>query len=231
MSKLLPTGPMQKYSASLASVFFSILVACLSRQALADSSVLLVMGDSLSAAYGMATDQGWVSLLQRRLHERRFDYRVVNASISGETTGGGLGRLPRMLDEHRPEVVIIELGANDGLRAIPPDQIRRNLVRMVEMSQKQGAEVLLVGVPIPANYGAAFRRLYDDQFEAVSRRTGTRLLPSLLTGVADRPQLMQQDGLHPNARAQPSLLDRVWAELEPLLSDQQAAAARPAEGR
>jgi acyl-CoA thioesterase-1 len=211
---------MQKHFAWLRTALLSVLVSCcLSPPALAESSVLLVFGDSLSAAYGMATNEGWVSLLQQRLKQRGYDYRVVNASVSGETTSGGLARLPQTLDEHRPEVVVIELGANDGLRAIAPNQVRRNLASMIEMSQQLGAEVLLVGVQIPANYGEAFRRLYDSQFEIVAKQTDARLLPSLMAGVAQKRALMQQDGLHPNTRAQPLLLENVWRALDPLLTE------------
>jgi acyl-CoA thioesterase-1 len=184
----------------------------------AANSTLLVMGDSLSAAYGISADEGWVSLLQRRLQRNGYDFSVVNTSVSGETTGGGLARLPLALKEHRPDIVIIELGANDGLRGIAPDQIRQNLTRMVEISQQSGAEVLLAAVQIPANYGDSFRRLYDAQYEAVAKRTDTRLLPSLLAGVAQEPVLMQRDGLHPNAQAQRAILDNVWPELRPLLA-------------
>lgn len=178
---------------------------------------ILVMGDSLSAGYGIATERGWVSLLAHRLDARGLDFRVVNASVSGETTSGGLASLPQALKDHQPILVIIELGANDGLRGINPDQIEQNLTDMVKMSKQHGAEVLLSGVQIPANYGEAFRQQYFAVYSEVSRQTDVPLVRSLLNGVAQHPALMQQDGLHPNVSGQPKLLDNVWLKLKPLL--------------
>ncbi|MBA2491592.1 MAG: arylesterase [Gammaproteobacteria bacterium] len=178
---------------------------------------ILVMGDSLSAAYGIDSGRGWVSLLARRIDERGHDFRVVNASISGETSEGGLSRLPDALNQYTPALVIIELGANDGLRGINPTVLRSNLERMIKLSQRHDAKVLLTGVQIPANYGEAFRERYYAVYEGVARDTGTPLVPFLLAGVAQVPAYMQPDGLHPTAKAQPMILDNVWPKLKPLI--------------
>ena len=178
---------------------------------------VLVLGDSLSAAYGIAQDRGWVALLQQRLAERRLPHRLVNASVSGETTRGGLTRLPRLLEEHRPGLVVIELGANDGLRGISDRVLADNLRGLVEAATKSGARVLLLGVRLPPNYGAAFNSRFDRVFDEVARETQTSLVPFFLKGVAEDRALMLPDGLHPAAEAQPVLLENVWPALEPLL--------------
>lgn len=183
----------------------------------ARSPTLLVLGDSLSAGFGTALDQGWVSLLKQRIAEQGLPHEVINASISGDTTAGGLSRLPSLLAEHQPAVVIIELGANDGLRGFPPKQIAAALTALTEQAQAAGARVLLAGLRLPPNYGSA----YADQFQAVygqvAAATGAALVPRLLAGVAEDRGLMQADGLHPTAAAQPRLLDNVWPVLLPLL--------------
>lgn len=206
----------------------TLLIACStpSHAASAPTSTILVMGDSLSAAYGIPADQGWVSLLRQRLEERGLDARIVNASVSGETTSGGLARLPAALDAYDPELIIIELGANDGLRGLDPAQINRNLSRMVDLSQQHGARALLTGVRIPANYGEPYRKLYDAQYSAVAEATGVPLLPFLLQGVVQNPALMQADGLHPTARAQSLILDNVWPKVKPMLNSAPADATR-----
>ena len=177
---------------------------------------ILVFGDSLSAGYGLAQEAAWPSLLNKRLQEKRLDYSVVNASISGETTSGGRSRLDAALATHKPAVVIIALGANDGLRGLPIATTRANLTAMAESGQKAKARVLIVGMRIPPNYGA-----YADQFHAVfgevSKARKTALVDFLLEGVAMQPKLFQADNLHPTAEAQPRLLDNVWKGLEPLL--------------
>ena len=177
---------------------------------------ILVFGDSLSAGYGLAQEAAWPSLLDKRLQEKRLDYSVVNASISGETTSGGRSRLDAALATHKPAVVIIALGANDGLRGLPIATTRANLTAMAESAQKAKARVLIVGMRIPPNYGA-----YADQFHAVfgevSKARKTALVDFLLEGVAMQPKLFQADNLHPTAEAQPRLLDNVWKGLEPLL--------------
>jgi acyl-CoA thioesterase I len=179
--------------------------------------VVLVVGDSLSAGYGVAVDATWVALLQKRLAAQGYGYRVVNASISGDTTGGARSRLPRALQLHDPAIVILELGANDGLRGLPLRQVRENIEFLIGQSQSAGAQVVLVGMRMPPNYGAT----YADQFHALygelARQYHTRLVDFFLDGVALDPQLMQADGLHPTREAQPRLLDNLWPALEPVL--------------
>lgn len=185
--------------------------------ALAASQTILVVGDSLSAAYGIDAQKGWVQLLQSRLQEQKFDYRVVNASISGDTAGGGAGRLPALLKAHRPNVVIVELGGNDGLRGLSPAEINRQLTIMVRAAQATGAKVLLLGMKIPPNYG----KTYTDQFEKVYRDVAARervpLVPFLLDGIGANRKLMQGDGIHPTAEAQGRMLENVWGQLKSLL--------------
>jgi acyl-CoA thioesterase I len=176
-----------------------------------------VLGDSLSAAYGIAAKRGWVALLAERLERERPDYSVVNASISGETTAGGLARLPRALAQHKPAVVILELGANDGLRGLPVEQMRKNLAAMIELSKKAGARVLLVGMRIPPNYGPEYTRDFEAAFGALARRHKTALAPFLLEGMGDDLRLFQPDRIHPTEQAQPILLENVWKALRPML--------------
>ncbi|MFZ1641456.1 MAG: arylesterase [Candidatus Contendobacter sp.] len=183
----------------------------------AETPVILVLGDSLSAGYGIPAEQGWVDLLQRRLAERGFPHRVVNASISGDTTSGGLSRLPAALEQHRPALVILELGANDGLRGQPPMLMTNNLGRMIEWSRQAGARVLLAEIRIPPNYGPLYTQKFQATFGELAKRYDIPLIPFLLEGVAGHPALIQEDGLHPRAEAQPRILDNVWPTLEPLL--------------
>lgn len=186
----------------------------------ADHPTLLVMGDSLSAAYGLERpEDGWVSLLAARLDD---EAQVVNASISGETSAGGATRLPELLRQHSPDIVLLELGANDGLRGLSPSQMRSNLESMIEKSQASGAQVVLLGIDIPPNYGDAYRSAFTGVFEDLAERHELPLVPFLLEGVALEDALMQDDGLHPTAKAQPMILDNVWPTLAPLL--EQAAA-------
>ncbi|WP_019894418.1 arylesterase [Hydrogenovibrio halophilus] len=182
-------------------------------------ATLLVFGDSLSAAYGLNTEQGWVALLAERLKQREDNVKVVNASLSGETTSGGKNRLPPLLDKHQPNWVILELGANDALRGQNLNATRANLISMVERSQQQGASVLLLGIRIPSNYGPAYDRMLRQTFETVSDRTGAALVPFFIKPVALKSRLMQNDRLHPNAEAQPKILDYLWPEIEKLLND------------
>ncbi|TFH84982.1 arylesterase [Billgrantia azerbaijanica] len=192
-----------------------VLLWLLALPALAASPpVLLVLGDSLSAAYGIERQQGWVSLLRERL-DGNAD--VVNASISGETSAGGANRLPELLGQHEPDIVLLELGGNDGLRGLPPGQFEANMAAMIEASQAAGAEVLLLGIDIPPNYGRAYRDAFTAVYERLAKRFEVPLVPFLLDGVALEEPLMQDDGIHPTAEAQPLLLENVWPALEPLL--------------
>ena len=178
---------------------------------------ILVMGDSISAGYGIQRDQGWVNLLAESLLSAEYPHQVINGSISGETTGGGLARLPQALETHDPEVVVIELGGNDGLRGYPTDRVRDNLKQMVELSLARDAKVLLVGMQIPPNYGPRYTRAFSSMYETIAKETGVPLVPFFLEKVALTPGLMQSDGIHPTAEAQPLLLETLWEYLEPLL--------------
>jgi acyl-CoA thioesterase-1 len=178
---------------------------------------ILVMGDSISAAYGIQRDQGWVNLLATALEQAEYPYRVVNASISGETTSGGLARLPQALATHDPAVVVIELGGNDGLRGYPTATIRDNLKHMVELVRSQGRHVLLVGMQIPPNYGPRYTSAFFGLYQEIAGETQVSLVPFFLERVALEPGLMQDDGIHPTADAQPLLLETLWDYLEPLL--------------
>jgi acyl-CoA thioesterase-1 len=182
-----------------------------------DRPVILVLGDSLSAGYGLRPGEGWVSLLGRRLDAQGYEYRVVNASVSGETTVGGLERLPRALKLHRPAVVLIELGGNDGLRGLPVAELEANLASMVEQSREAGARVVLTGIRIPINYGPRYTDEFFAVYASLADRYGVALVPFFLEGVALRDDMFQDDGIHPAPEAQPVLLDNVWPVLEPLL--------------
>jgi acyl-CoA thioesterase-1 len=183
----------------------------------AEIPLILVLGDSLSAAHSIPVESGWVALLEARISENDRA-RVVNASISGETTAGGLSRLPALLAAHRPAIVAIELGANDGLRGLPMAQIKENLGRLVTLSQQAGARVLLIGVELPVNYGPRYRDALRAIYAELAAEHATQLVPFLLEGVALEPGLILDDGLHPNAQAQPRILDNVWPVLDPMLA-------------
>jgi acyl-CoA thioesterase I len=185
--------------------------------AMAAQPVVLIVGDSLSAGYGLAMHENWPSLLQDRLAASGYPHRVVNASISGDTTSGGLARLPGALERNAPSVVLIGLGGNDGLRAIPIAEIRRNLSRMIQLSEHAGARVLLAGVHIPPNYGPAYTQAFHNIYHELAEEYGVGLVPFILDGVALDPELMQDDGIHPTAAAQPVIIENVWPALEPLL--------------
>jgi acyl-CoA thioesterase-1 len=183
----------------------------------ASERTILVLGDSLSAGYGIKPAQGWVALLGQRLHDQGYGYQVVNASVSGETSGGGLQRLPRALELHRPAVVIVELGANDGLRGLSVPLTTDNLTKIVAASKTAGAQVLLVGMLLPPNYGPRYTKDFTKMYRDISTGAKVPLVPFLLQSVALKPELMQADGLHPTAPAQPALLDTVWPQLKNLL--------------
>jgi len=182
-----------------------------------EAPVLLVLGDSLSAGYGMEREKSWVSLLETRLGEHGFAYHVLNSSISGDTTQGGLTRLPRLLERYRPQIVILELGANDGLRGIDPAVTRANLAEMIRQSQDAGARVLLAGIRLPPNYGSAYLQNFESIYTDLASEYDTLLVPFFMDGVAMEPDLLQADNIHPNEEGQPVLLDNVWAVLEPAL--------------
>ncbi|MGH8273273.1 MAG: arylesterase [Gammaproteobacteria bacterium] len=199
--------------AVIANVFLAV-----GAQAAPKPPVLLVVGDSLSAAYKIPVAKGWVHLLSERLAYRGYAYRVVNASIPGDTTSGGLSRLPGELARYRPVIVIVELGGNDGLQGLAPVQMRSNLSQMVMLAQKAGSRVLLVGVRMPPNYGPGYTKRFEAVYKAVAKAKGVPLVPELLVGVATRPDLMQQGGIHPLGKAESKLLDNVWPALKPMLA-------------
>jgi acyl-CoA thioesterase-1 len=185
-----------------------------------DAAVLLVVGDSLSAGYGLGrVDDGWVALLQQRLRREGYAIRVVNASISGDTTRGGLARLPAALDRFAPAITVIELGGNDGLRGFPLEEMRDNLAGMIELARDAGSEVVLLGMMIPSNYGPRYTADFQGRFSALSERFGVPLVPFFLEEVALDATLMQADGIHPNEAAQPLMLEAVWPVIEPVLGD------------
>lgn len=183
----------------------------------AQPPVILVLGDSLSAAYGIAREDGWVWQLDQRLAQQGLAYQVVNASVSGETTGGGLTRLPALLAQHQPALLLIELGANDGLRGFSHQAIRDTLTAIIRLGRKQGSQILLVGVRLPPNYGAAYTEGFQAVFETVSIAETVPLVPDLLNDLGEHWELMQEDGLHPTAAAQERMLNTVWPTLKPLL--------------
>ncbi len=178
---------------------------------------ILVFGDSLSAAYGIAQSRGWVALLGERVKRERPDYSVANASISGETTAGGRSRIDATLARFHPTVVIVELGGNDGLRGMAVSEMKANLGAIVERSQKAGAHVLLVGMKLPPNYGEDYTRAFESAFVDVAKRYRVALVPFMLEGFAEKPEYFQPDHIHPTAEAQPLILERVWQGLRPLL--------------
>lgn len=178
---------------------------------------ILVMGDSISAGYGIQREQGWVNLLAESLSDAEYPHQVVNGSISAETTSGGLARLPQALATHDPAVVVIELGGNDGLRGYPTAIVQQNLRQMVELALRQQRQVLLVGMRIPPNYGPRYTSAFFNMYQAVAAETGVSLVPFFLEKVALTPGMMQPDGIHPTAEAQPLLLETLWEYLEPLL--------------
>lgn len=196
-------------------LFFVFLL--LTGGAVANPPVLLVVGDSLSAGYGIELRAGWVSLLQERLRQQGYLHRVVNASISGDTTAGGRARLSDLLKRERPQVMILELGGNDGLRGLSLVETRANLNAMIQAAKASGARVLLTGIHIPPNYGPDYSKKFHAIYQDLARSQQVTLLPFLLEGVALNPEFMQADGLHPHANAQPRILENVWPHLKPLL--------------
>lgn len=187
------------------------------QDAVASPRTILVFGDSLSAGYGIRPEQGWVALLTLRLQTQGYGYQIVNASVSGETSDGGLERLPRALQLHQPELVILELGANDGLRGLPIAPAHDNLAQMIRLSQSAGARVLLLGIRIPPNYGPRYTNEFERMYPDLAAQYHLPLVPFLLQPIALDPAHMQADGVHPNASGEPFVLDTVWPYLKPLL--------------
>ncbi|MEM7294095.1 MAG: arylesterase, partial [Pseudomonadota bacterium] len=183
-----------------------------------DHPVILVLGDSISAAYGIPEDVGWVALLQEKLNENHYQFNTINASITGETTSGGAHRIDKLIEEHAPELVIIELGGNDGLRGLSLKRMRTNLEIMIRSSQASGAKVLLLGMRIPPNYGVQYTTRFENTYVSLAEEFDIPLQPFFLVDVAERRELMQDDGIHPGVDAQPLMLERVWPELLPLLA-------------
>lgn len=188
---------------------------CLAQSATAGT--VLIVGDSISAGFGLDARYGWASLLQTRLRQEGFDDKVVNASISGDTSAGGQARLPALLAAHKPAVVVLELGGNDGLRGQPPAQLRQNLASMVDQSRQAGAKVLLLGMQLPPNYGVRYTRAFAKVYEELAKDKQVALVPFFLEGVGGVPELMQADGIHPAQGAQQRLLENAWPVLKPLL--------------
>lgn len=181
------------------------------------NKTIVVLGDSLSAGFGLEMRESWVSLLQQRLSAEGYGYQVVNASISGDTTTGGLARLPRVLEQHRPGIIIVELGGNDGLRGLPVQRLRTNLEQMIALAKDAGAQVVLAGIQIPPNYGLTYARSFAQVYPDVASQRQVPLIEFILEDVALDPALMQADGIHPNAAGQPIILDTVWAVIADLL--------------
>ena len=185
----------------------------------AQPATLLVFGDSLSAAYGLKEAQGWVNLLEDKISESELNFKVVNASVSSETSTGGLARLPAMLESYNPDVVIVELGGNDGLRGLPLKSLEKNLRAMVELISRSGAKTLLTGIQIPPNYGVRYTKPFFEIYGNIANSEHLALVPFLIDGIPQQPELMQADGIHPKAEAQHLILENVWPYLEPLLRE------------
>ena len=181
------------------------------------TQTIVVFGDSLSAAYGIQQNEGWVNLLQNKLTQQKLDYKVVNASISGETTSGGLGRFKAMLETHKPDIVIIELGANDGLRGLSVKEMHSNLDSMIKQAKAIKAKVMLLGMRIPPNYGIQYTQQFSETYSNLTKEFDLVLVPFFLDGVAGNPSLILDDGLHPRAAAQAKLLENIWPKLEKML--------------
>ena len=179
-----------------------------------ENPTILVLGDSLSAGYNIDVEQGWVELLNQKLQQEGYPHTVINGSISGDTTTQGLLRLPTLLEQHDPEIVIIELGGNDALRGTPPNAIKRNLGKLIDTSKRSGAEVLLLGIQIPPNYGQRYAQAFFDNYAQLANEKKVKLVPFFLENVGGNDDLMQDDGIHPNLKAQPILLENIWPQLE-----------------
>jgi acyl-CoA thioesterase-1 len=199
--------------------FFSVMPSALAENStkLPQSKTILIVGDSLSAAYGIPQNQGWAMLLQNRLKQEKYDYHIMNASVSGETTSGGASRIDKLLKQSQPSIVILALGANDGLRGLPTEEMQRNLQNIISKSQTAKAKVLLLGMKIPPNYGLDYTQAFSQTYQTLSRANRLPLVPFMLENIAVNTTLIQDDGLHPNAKAQPILLNNVWPSLRVIL--------------
>ena len=202
---------------TIAALLRYALAGLLLASASAFAGTVLVWGDSLSAGYGLRPQQAWPALLEKKIADARLPHKVINASISGETTAGGRSRLPAALQTHRPSLVVIELGANDGLRGLPVAAMSTNLQAMIDASRQAGAKVLLIGMRMPPNYGPDYTTRFEKTFQDLARTNKLRLVPFMMEGFADQRAYFQQDGIHPVADAQPLILDTIWRELKPLL--------------
>jgi acyl-CoA thioesterase-1 len=202
------------------SVVFSLLLIFITSLSIAHSApkTVLVLGDSLSAEYGIARGTGWVALLEQRIKEKKLDARVANASISGDTTSGGLNRFTKLLEEQKPAIVVIELGANDGLRGLPLASAEKNLLALISESKSAKAKVLLIGMRIPPNYGPTYTTQFAAMYQKIAKETNIPLVPFLLEGVAEKSESFQADRLHPLSTAHPQILNNVWPYLLPLFS-------------
>ena len=206
-------------SALISLIFMFILNSHASQDNhLSDKPVFLILGDSLSAGYGVAREKNWVSLLQQRFNSKNINLRIINASISGDTSGNGLARLPKALQTHQPKYLLIELGANDGLRGLPLNLIRTNLKKMITLGQAHQSQVLLMAIRIPPNYGKKYTQRFNHLYTELTEKTGVQLLPFMLNKIAVQSELMQSDRLHPNEKAQALIMENVWAELKGLFS-------------
>ncbi|MCP5143583.1 MAG: arylesterase [Gammaproteobacteria bacterium] len=214
---LMPSARMTKSSRTLLSLIPLLVTLLWSLAGRAAEPVILIVGDSLSAGYGLAANETWVKQLEDRLAAQGYPHKVVNASISGETTSGGRTRLPALLTRHTPAVVLLELGGNDGLRGISIDEMRANFARMLEAAQGANASAMLVAIELPPNYGPAFLEKFRTTYRELAAEYAVPLTPFLLEGVALEPELMQDDGIHPKAAAAPRMLENVWPTLLPLL--------------
>ena len=194
------------------------------------AGTILVVGDSLSAAYGLPVEEGWVDLLQERLDARYGDWNLINASISGDTTAGARARLPQAMQRHHPDILILELGGNDGLRGLPLPEMKANLSAMIGVAREHRSRVLLIGMQLPPNYGRRYTERFEQVYRELANEQDVELLPSLVADIGTRAALMQADGIHPNAAAQPLIMDRVWRHLQPLLEDKVDRQGRGASG-
>jgi len=204
-------------SSAIRSLLLFLLLVIVPASAACAAQTILILGDSISSGYGLAQGEGWVVLLEQRIQREKLDYQVINASIAGETTLGGLNRIPAALEEHRPTVVIVALGGNDGLRGSPLEEIRGNLIAIVKACRKAGAKVVIAGMRIPPNYGSVYTRRFQGLFAEVARQQNVSLVPFMLQGFADNRSMFQDDGIHPAAGAQSRILDNIYRRLRPLL--------------